>query len=209
MFSKMDLTKDSKITIDLLHPTQISIGLQQVLDKEKKILSKHNIDNYLKKKIVPIIIGPHNIYYMIDHHHLTRTIYNLDLKYVYYKILKDWSYLNYNDFWYKMYNKKFIWLYDEKGNKLDLKSFLDLLPNHVKHLKNDPYRSLAGIIRKKKGFNKDWTPFSEFIWANFYRNFNLDLSYDNNNITENIIKKAINISNSSLAKDLPGYIISS
>ena len=36
-------------------------------------------------------------------------------------------------------------------------------------LKDDPFRSLAGEIRRAGGFAKDTTPFSEFLWADFFR----------------------------------------
>jgi hypothetical protein len=39
----------------------------------------------------------------------------------------------------------------------------------VTDLIDDPYRSLAGELRRAGGFAKDTTPFSEFLWANFLR----------------------------------------
>ena len=36
-------------------------------------------------------------------------------------------------------------------------------------LKDDPFRSLAGELRRIGGFAKDTTPFSEFLWADFLR----------------------------------------
>jgi hypothetical protein len=35
--------------------------------------------------------------------------------------------------------------------------------------KGDPFRSLAGELRRAGGFAKDTTPFSEFLWADFLR----------------------------------------
>ncbi len=32
-----------------------------------------------------------------------------------------------------------------------------------------PYRSLAGLARKAGAFAKDVTPFSEFLWADYFR----------------------------------------
>ena len=43
------------------------------------------------------------------------------------------------------------------------------LPKSVADLQDDPYRSLAGELRRAGGFAKDTTPFSEFIWADFLR----------------------------------------
>jgi hypothetical protein len=39
----------------------------------------------------------------------------------------------------------------------------------VSGLKDDPFRSLAGELRRAGGFAKDTTPFSEFLWADFLR----------------------------------------
>jgi hypothetical protein len=36
-------------------------------------------------------------------------------------------------------------------------------------LVDDPFRSLAGEVRRSGGFAKDTTPFSEFLWADFFR----------------------------------------
>jgi hypothetical protein len=36
-------------------------------------------------------------------------------------------------------------------------------------LEDDPFRSLAGEIRRTGGFAKDTTPFAEFLWADFFR----------------------------------------
>jgi hypothetical protein len=34
---------------------------------------------------------------------------------------------------------------------------------------DDPFRSLAGALRRVGGYAKDTTPFSEFLWADFLR----------------------------------------
>ena len=39
----------------------------------------------------------------------------------------------------------------------------------VAKLIDDPFRSLAGELRRAGGFAKDTTPFSEFLWADFLR----------------------------------------
>ena len=43
------------------------------------------------------------------------------------------------------------------------------LPKSIKDMKDDPYRSLAGVLRRAGGFAKDTTPFSDFLWADFLR----------------------------------------
>ena len=43
------------------------------------------------------------------------------------------------------------------------------IPKSVSALVDDPFRSLAGELRRAGGFAKDTTPFSEFLWADFLR----------------------------------------
>ncbi len=41
------------------------------------------------------------------------------------------------------------------------------LPKTVAKLVDDPFRSLAGELRRAGGYAKDAEPFSEFLWADF------------------------------------------
>ena len=43
------------------------------------------------------------------------------------------------------------------------------IPKSIDALIDDPFRSLAGGLRRVGGFAKDTTPFSEFLWADFLR----------------------------------------
>ena len=52
-----------------------------------------------------------------------------------------------------------------KGERRQFKD----IPKSVTGLKDDPYRSLAGEIRRAGGYAKDTTPFSEFLWADLFR----------------------------------------
>lgn len=55
--------------------------------------------------------------------------------------------------------------YDSNGVRHDFEA----VPKHLERLQDDPYRSLAGELRRAGGFAKDITPFSEFLWADFFR----------------------------------------
>jgi hypothetical protein len=59
------------------------------------------------------------------------------------------------------------WLhpYDEDGKR---REFSDL-PRHIRDLVDDPYRSLAGEVRRAGGYAKSPTPYTEFLWADFFR----------------------------------------
>ena len=43
------------------------------------------------------------------------------------------------------------------------------IPKTVTAMVDDPFRSLAGALRRAGGFAKETTPFSEFLWADFLR----------------------------------------
>src|SRR5215470_10804037 len=45
----------------------------------------------------------------------------------------------------------------------------DVAVTLIANLVDDPFRSLAGELRRAGGFAKDTTPFSEFLWADFLR----------------------------------------
>jgi hypothetical protein len=55
--------------------------------------------------------------------------------------------------------------YDDEGR---LHPYKDI-PKTMAKLIDDPFRSLAGELRRVGGFAKDTTPFSEFLWADFLR----------------------------------------
>jgi hypothetical protein len=55
--------------------------------------------------------------------------------------------------------------FDDRGRR----RVYDDLPHSIEGLVDDPFRSLAGELRRAGGFAKDTTPFSEFLWADFLR----------------------------------------
>jgi hypothetical protein len=194
-----------KVHVDDLHPTQICVGFQQVDCKAKKMedMSDSKLTDYLKDHPVPVIKGYDNKLFLIDHHHLCLAAMHIGIEKVYVDVLKDWSYLSYRDFWEKMNEEKYVWLYDENGHEIILDEFPLLLAPTVKGLKDDPYRSLAGIVRKAGGFTKDYAPFAEFHWANFFRGRKL---LKNDKPPLDAADEAMKLCKSPLASHLPGYV---
>src|SRR5947208_16690577 len=70
-----------------------------------------------------------------------------------------------NTFWRVLDNRRWMHPFDDKGRRRDYKD----IPKSVRDLVDDPFRSLAGELRRAGGFAKDTTPFSEFLWADFLR----------------------------------------
>jgi hypothetical protein len=75
------------------------------------------------------------------------------------------SKLDRDTFWFNLDCHSWVHPFDADGRRRGYKD----IPDKVSKLVDDPYRSLAGELRRAGGFAKDTTPFSEFLWADFFR----------------------------------------
>jgi hypothetical protein len=73
----------------------------------------------------------------------------------------------------------------------------------VSDLKDDPFRSLAGELRRAGGFAKETTPFSEFLWADFLRRKMSRKSVEDN--FDRAMEKGLGFARSKDAVYLPGW----
>ena len=80
-------------------------------------------------------------------------------------VVADLSALNEDSFWVNMDMRDWMHAYDDEGRRRGHRD----LPKSIDKLVDDPFRSLAGELRRVGGFAKDTTPFSEFLWADFLR----------------------------------------
>jgi hypothetical protein len=110
-------------------------------------------------------LGPEDRHYVIDHHHLARALHDEGVKDVLVTVVKNLRTLEPDSFWFVLDNQSWMHSYDDEGR---LRPYKDL-PMTVAGLIDDPFRSLAGELRRTGGFAKDTTPFSEFLWADFLR----------------------------------------
>jgi hypothetical protein len=156
------------VSVVSLRPTQMTVGMREVKDKRKR-WREHKSDTkraeLLGKHMIPVVFGPDERYYVVDHHHLARALHDEGVKDVLVTIIGDLSMVDRDAFWGVMDNKRWVYPYDVKGERRHFKD----LPKTVADLKDDPFRSLAGELRRAGGFAKDTTPFSEFLWADFLR----------------------------------------
>jgi hypothetical protein len=150
-----------------LRPTQITVGLREV--EEKRAEWRRHAENkqaaFLGKHLIPVVLGPDRQPYLTDHHHLARALYDEGVQEVAVTVVADLSQLQKSAFWVYLDNRGWLHVYDQHGKRRDHKQ----LPKHLKGLIDDPYRSLAGALRRAGGYAKDTTPFSEFLWADFLR----------------------------------------
>ena len=62
------------------------------------------------------------------------------------------------EFWYVMDHRDWVHPY-ALGKRYDYSD----LPKCIHKLEDDPFRSLAGELRRARGFSKETPPFSEFL----------------------------------------------
>lgn len=153
------------VDISQLRPTQMTVGMHEVRAKRESWQSRKDKAEFLGHHMIPVILGPKQRPYVIDQHHLTRALLDEGQKHVLVSVVTDLSMLERDAFWIFLDNRGWCHPYDQRGARC---SFAEI-PKTIADLRDDPYRSLAGGLRKAGGFAKDTTPFSEFLWADFLR----------------------------------------
>jgi hypothetical protein len=155
------------IPIKSLHPTQITVGYREVAEKRREWRERGGSKGaaYLGRHMIPVVRGPRDRAYILDHHHLCRALLDEGVEEILVNVIQDLRSLKRTEFWTYLDNKAWCHPYDASGER---RSFADI-PSEVSDLSDDPYRSLAGELRRAGGFAKDITPFSEFIWADYLR----------------------------------------
>ena len=150
-----------------LRPTQITVGMREVNAKRKGWREKKGKKGgeFLGKHMIPVILGPNDRHYVIDHHHLARALHEEGVKDVLVTVVANLGMVDRETFWTVLDNRSWMHPFDDKGRR---RVYGDI-PKSVSDLVDDPFRSLAGELRRLGGFAKDTTPFSEFLWADFLR----------------------------------------
>jgi hypothetical protein len=149
--------------------------------------------------MIPVVKGPDKRFYVVDHHHLARALHEEGIADILVTVIGDLSMVEKDAFWNVMDNKRWVYPYDAKGERRHFKD----IPKTITELKDDPFRSLAGELRRAGGFAKDTTPFSEFLWADFLRRKMSAKSVDEN--FAKAMEKSLALAKSSDAIYLPGW----
>jgi hypothetical protein len=197
------LNKIYRVNINKLLPTQAVVGQLEVNHKIAALesMGQEKQRNYMLAHIAPVVIDHKGKLHLVDHHHLARAILQSKLRNtMYIQIIQDMSWMGEVMFLKEMAKKNYLYLKTKNGKDMD---YYDL-PKSFKKLEDDPYRSLAWMVRENNGFCKIMVPFSEFVWANFFRN-RINISKKDLHLKK-ALKKAIKLAKSKAAADLPGYI---
>jgi hypothetical protein len=189
------------VPIAELRPTQITVGMREVLAKQKswQQQDKNKKAEFLGRHMIPVIRGPKGRLYVIDHHHLSLALHNEGVENVHVTSVADLRNLADDEFWTYIDNRSWVHPYDASGRRRDF----DEIPKKISGLKDDPFRSVAGELRRIGGFAKDTTPFSEFLWADFMRRrISRSVAKDD---FEKALKQAMKLAKSEEASYLPGW----
>ena len=151
-----------------LRPTQITVGMREVEARRKRWkqeTTKAKRARFLQKHLIPVILGPGRAHFILDHHHLALALHQEGLDKMYVTVVADLSALKEDVFWFVLDQRDWMHPFDHKGER---RSHADI-PKSIDKLKDDPFRSLAGELRRAGGFAKDTVLYSEFLWADFLR----------------------------------------
>jgi len=189
------------VAIAHLRPTQITVGMREVEAKRKHWRNhpERKKADFLGRHMIPVVWGPKEDFYVIDHHHLSLALHKEGVRQIATTVVADLRALPRDAFWIYLDNRGWLHPFDAEGKRRAYKD----VPKKIADLVDDPFRSLAGELRHLGGFAKDTTPFSEFLWADFLRR-NLKRKFVENNFEEGV-EKALKLAKSSESSYLPGW----
>ena len=203
MTAKLHLVR---VEVARLRPTQMTVGAIEVAGKRKQwsTLKPKERDQLLSDHWFPTVLGPRGECFIVDHHHLGQALVQEKVKSAWALQLADFSGMQTPLFWRLMSFRQWAHPCDETGAICDYSA----IPDKLGELRDDPYRSLAGAVRHAGGFAKDSAPFSEFLWADYFRTeFKpKQLQPDATGvISHRIVEKAVESARSLKAQNLPGW----
>ncbi|MDP4025333.1 ParB-like protein [Methylobacterium sp. NEAU 140] len=189
------------VPIAELRPTQMTVGLREVEEKRRRwrTYDPDKKKEFLGSHMIPTLLGPKKNHYLIDHHHLARALLAEGQEAVLVTVVADLHKLDKDAFWTVCDHKSWVHPYDAKGVR---QPFEDI-PKVIADLADDPFRSLAGELRRAGGFAKDTTPFSEFLWADYLRR-NIKAKHVENDF-DAALEEAMSLARAKDAGYLPGW----
>jgi hypothetical protein len=197
------------VSLAALRPTQMTVGRREVEAKRKHWReqvagvegkgAESKGAEFLGAHMIPAVLGPKGHLYVVDHHHLALALLEEGVVHVLVSTLADLSHLEKDAFWFVMAHKTWMHAYDEKGRPRTWKD----LPGRLEQLVDDPYRSLAGELRRVGGYAKDMSLYSEFLWADYLRR-HIPRSVVRRNF-DDALEQALDLARKDQAQYLPGW----
>jgi hypothetical protein len=159
-----------EVPIAKLHPTQMCVGLAEVLHRREDFASDSPKQRreYLKAKPVPLVRNGNGEYWMVDRHHRLRGLLELDAD------ASAWGYIvmelastHKTEVLTALHKKGWLYLYNSRG--IGPLTTSDL-PENLKELQDDPFRSLVWKLKQEGVIEAaPLIPFHEFRWGAWLR----------------------------------------
>jgi hypothetical protein len=190
-----------------IRPTQFAVGIMEVRAKVHvyKRLGRKKLERELQAKRIPVVISPRGRFYATDHHHHLFACLLVGVKKVPVEIHQDLrshaNTMGFGKFWRYMVSHGFAHLYDQFGQ--GPRSAL-YLPEDVRGMADDPYRSLAWAVREAGGYEASGQLFCEFAWAEFFRARKL-LDREGRDGIRSAVGRGVRLARSRAARGLPGF----
>lgn len=187
--------------IDRLRPTQLTHGMREIRAKTKtyRSLSPHDLAMAIAEKPIPIVLGPGEVPFAIDHHHVATALWRADVKTVPIVLIRDLSSLSEDDFWLTMENNRWAYPYDAHGQRVPF----DEMRQHIWELDDDEFRGLSAAVRDAGGYDKTSVPLEEFRWTDLFRR--LLPAPDSDAAFDKLVKEGLKLAASKSARGLPGF----
>jgi hypothetical protein len=189
-----------------LRPLQGAIGIEEARDKAKRIATEPKKEwQSLAGDPIKVIRGPGNSLYITDHHHGAYAWQLAGHPIALCKIENIPQFSTEAEFWSGLVQDRLARLADENGKPItpaQLPSRLELLPD-------DPYRTLAWLLRKRHGFCRSEMPqkeFAEFIWADWLRGRPELSAASVRSSAASVLPTALALARSASAQAMPGYV---
>lgn len=189
-------TEEWNYVREILHPAQEAVGFAAVKRKlEKDYQTRKKAQKRMLLTSLPFVLGPKGVPYLIDSHHTVSALEASGFRDIKVNLKKvcDWSHLTQQEFYNHMKKENFMNPLGRQGNDkpnilpLPIQNLDTSIPEKIMSLKDDPWRSLAALVRKvkdkeecppenekcKRGYYRGceeddrMTPFFEFRWAYF------------------------------------------
>ena len=137
-----------------LRPTQMTVGMREVKEKRKRWRehkSKKKQAELLGKHMIPVVLGPDEHYYVVDHHHLARALHDEGVKDVLVTVIGDLTMVERDAFWGVMDNKRWVYPYDAKGERRHFKRSSEIGDRTQGRSVPQPRRRIAPRRRLRQG----------------------------------------------------------
>jgi hypothetical protein len=142
----------ANVRLARLRPTQLTVGYIEVTLKAREwARCPRRSAGSPRTACIPGGARAQPNTFIIDHHHLGIALIDEGIKDVVVAVLDDLSWLETPVFWRTMEYRSWSHPYDRRGRRCDYGD----MPRRLTQLEDDPYRSLAGLVRRAGGYAKD------------------------------------------------------